>query len=74
MVSFMKIDKPKIINHLVFIFMLQHQQPIRFSFLVDTLHQLQIELHNLKLVSGMTAEPSWRDDIHMAPFQMGLKR
>ena len=61
-------------NYLVFIFMLQHQQPIRFSFLVDTLHQLQIELHNLKLVSGMTAEPSWRDDIHMAPFQMGLKR
>ena len=61
-------------NYLVFIFMLQHRRLIRFSFLVDTLRQLQIESHNLKLVSGMIAEPSWRDDIHMAPFQMGLKR
>ena len=61
-------------NYLVFIFMLRPRRLIRFSFLVDTLRQLQIESHNLKLVSGLTAEPLWKDDIHMALFQMGLRR
>ena len=59
--------------HLEFMIMLQHRRLIQFSFLVVSTRLPNIESLSSKLVSGMIAEHSWRNDIDMEQFQMELK-
>ena len=58
---------------LVFMIMLQHRRLIQFSFLVVSTRLPDIGSLSSKLVSGMIAEHSWRNDMNMEQFQMELK-